>query len=111
MEHEQQQQTGEYQAHDVDTLVGELFSGGISVSEAIERLRARLLDLSGRNRLINYRHPKGRSIQIVDEPNINLVFDRPYADGKGVPFKYVPEPSPDAYDGDHLPPLDAPLST
>lgn len=99
MEHEQQQQTGEYQAHDVDTLVGELFSGGISVSEAIKRLRARLLDLSGRNRLINYRHPKGRSIQIVDEPNINLVFDRLYADGKGVPFKYVPEPSPDSYEG------------
>lgn len=96
MEHEQR--TGEYQANDADTLVGELFSGGITVVEAIERLRTRLLDLSGRNRLINYRHPKGRCIQIVDEPNINLVFDRLYADGKGVPFKYVPEPSPDSYE-------------
>ena len=41
MEHEEQ--TGEYQAHDADTLVGELFSGGITVGEAIERLRARLM--------------------------------------------------------------------
>jgi transcription elongation GreA/GreB family factor/very-short-patch-repair endonuclease/tetratricopeptide (TPR) repeat protein len=96
---EQEQQTDAYQANDADTLVGELFSGGISVGEAIERLRTRLLDLSGRNRLLNYRHPKGRCIQIVDEPNINLVFDRLYVDGKGVPFKYVPEPSPDSYEG------------
>ncbi|RHW22649.1 DUF4011 domain-containing protein [Pseudomonas jilinensis] len=97
MEHEQQ--SGTYQANDADALVGELFSGGITVSEAIERLRTRLLDLSGRNRLLNYRHPKGRCIQIVNEPNINLVFDRLYVDGKGVPFKYVPEPSPDSYEG------------
>ncbi len=96
---EYEQRTGEYQANDADNLVGELFSGGITVGEAIERLRTRLLDLSGRNRLLNYRHPKGRCIQIVDEPNINLVFDRLYVDGKGVPFKYVSEPPPDFYEG------------
>lgn len=89
----------EYQANNADTLVGELFSGNVAVGEAIERLRTRLLDLSARNRLLNYRHPKGRSIQIADEPNINLVFDRLYIDAKGVPFKYVPEPSPDTYEG------------
>ncbi len=50
-----EQQTGEYQANDAEALVGELFSGGISVEEAIERLRNRLLDLSARNRLLNYR--------------------------------------------------------
>lgn len=97
MEHEQQ--TGEYQANDADALVGELFSGGISVGEAIERLRNRLLDLSARNRLLNYRYPKGRCVQIVDRPSINLVFDRLYIDGRGVPFKYVPEPSPYTYEG------------
>lgn len=96
MKHEHQ--AGEYQANDADVLVGELFSGGITVSEAIERLRTRLLDLSGRNSLINYRHPKARCIQIADEPNINLVLNR-LLDGKGVPFKYVPEPSPDSYEG------------
>lgn len=88
-----------YQANDADALVGELFSGGITVAEAIERLRTRLLDLSARNRLLNYRHPKGRCVQIADKPNVNLVFDRLYVDGKGVPFKYVPEPSPDTYEG------------
>ncbi|MDD3813128.1 MAG: DUF4011 domain-containing protein [Desulfocapsaceae bacterium] len=88
-----------YQANDADTVVGEIFSGGITVSEAIERLRKRLLDLSSRNRLLNYRHPKGRSVQIADEPNSNLVFERIYDDGKAVPFKYVPEPDPKSYEG------------
>lgn len=37
--------------------------------------------------------------QIADDPSINLVFDRLYVDGKGVPFKYVPEPDPDSYEG------------
>lgn len=92
-------QQNEYQANDADAIVGEIFSGGITVAEAIERLRTRLLDLSARNRLLNYRHPKGRCIQIADEPSINLVFDRLYVDGKGVPFKYVPEPPPDSYEG------------
>lgn len=89
----------EHQANDADASVGEPFSGGITVGEAIERLRTRLLDLSARNRLLNYRHPKGRCVQIADEPNVNLVFDRLYVDGKGVPFKYVPEPPPDTYEG------------
>lgn len=89
----------EYQANDADAIVGEIFSGGITVGEAIERLRTRLLDLSARNRLLNYRHPKGRCVQIADEPNINLVFERLYVDAKSVPFKYVPEPSPDTYEG------------
>jgi transcription elongation GreA/GreB family factor len=93
-----EQQTGEYQPNDADAIVGEIFSGGITVAEAIERLRTRLLDLSSRNRLLNYRHPKGRSVQIADEPNVNLVFERLLA-GKPVPFKHVPEPDLDSYEG------------
>ena len=39
--------------------------------ERVEVLRNRLLDLSGRNPLLNYRHPKGSSLRLVDElPNI-----------------------------------------
>ena len=94
----EEQKTGVYQANDADAIIGEIFSGGITVAEAIERLRTRLLDLSSRNRLINYRHPKGRSVQIADAPNINLVFDR-LMDSKSVPFKYVPEPDPKSYEG------------
>jgi transcription elongation GreA/GreB family factor len=89
----------DYQANDATPLVGEIFSGGLTVGEAIERLRTRLLDLSARNGLISYRHPRARCVQIVDEPNVNLVFDRLYVDGKGVPFKYVPEPPLDTYEG------------
>lgn len=96
---EYEHNSNEYQANDPDRLVGQLFSGDIGVAEAIERLRTRLLDLSGRNRLLNYRHPKRRCVQIVDNPNINLVFDRLYSDGKAVPFKYVPEPAPESYEG------------
>lgn len=93
-----EQQTGEYQANDAHAIIGEIFSGGITVAEAIERLRIRLLDLSSRNRLLNYRHPKGRSVQIADNPSLNLVFDR-LMDSKAVPFKYVPEPDPQSYEG------------
>lgn len=60
---ENEQQTGEYQANDAEALVGEIFSGGLTVGDAIERLRTRLLDLSARNRLLNYRHPKGRCVR------------------------------------------------
>lgn len=49
---ENDQKNGDYQVNDADTLVGQLFSGGITVGEAIERLRTRLLDLSARKRLI-----------------------------------------------------------
>ncbi len=94
----EEQQTGDYQANDAEPMVGEIFSGGITVAEAITRLRTHLLDLSSRNRLLNYRHPKGRSVQICDRPNVNLVFDR-LMDGKAVPFKYVSEPEPDSYEG------------
>ena len=33
---------------------------------ALEQLRLRLLDLSGRNRLLNFRHTAGRSLQFVE---------------------------------------------
>ena len=37
---------------------------------ALENLRKRLLDLTGRNRLINFRHTKRGSLRIIDElPN------------------------------------------
>lgn len=34
---------------------------------ALENLRMRLLDLTARNRLINFRHTKGASLRIIDE--------------------------------------------
>lgn len=34
---------------------------------ALERIRARLLDLSANNKLLHYKHPKGSSLRVVDE--------------------------------------------
>jgi very-short-patch-repair endonuclease len=88
-----------YSANDAGALVGEIFSGGLSTSQAIEKLRTRLLDLSARNGLLNFRHPKGRCLQVVDDVSLNLVFDRLYGETKGVPFKHVPEPGVLEYEG------------
>ena len=34
---------------------------------ALENLRNRLLDLTTRNRLINFRHTRGASLRVIDE--------------------------------------------
>ncbi len=88
-----------YQANDANAIVGEIFSGGMTTEQAIEKLRTRLLDLSGRNGLLNFRHPKGRCLQFVDSPNLNLVFERLYGETKSIPVKPVPEPSVLEYEG------------
>jgi len=41
----------------------------------LDEIRQRLLDLTRRNALLNYRHPKGRSIRVIDEMPDQL-FDR-----------------------------------
>ena len=64
---DEQKQT-EYKENDADALVDRLFSGKLSIQDALESLRRRLLDLSLGNRLLSYRHPKRRCIQFVDEP-------------------------------------------
>jgi hypothetical protein len=37
------------------------------MKEELERMRARLLDLSARNPLLNYRNPRASSLRVVDE--------------------------------------------
>lgn len=44
----------------------ELFSGAFSISEALEKLRLRLLDLTARNRLLNFKPSTGKSLQFVE---------------------------------------------
>ncbi|EQD68542.1 hypothetical protein B2A_00391, partial [mine drainage metagenome] len=89
----------ETQVNGIDLTDDDPFSGGIPIEDAIERLRTRLLDLTSRNRLLNYRHPKSRCIQICGTPGMNLVFERLLVDGKNVPLKSVPEPDPASYVG------------
>ena len=49
-----------YQSEDATKLAVDVFAGRLTIEEALKRLRTRLLDLSMRNRLLNYKHPKGR---------------------------------------------------
>lgn len=58
---------------------------------ALENLRIRLLDLTARNRLINFRHSKSASLRIIDELPNQLV-DTLLADTE-MRFIAVPEPT------------------
>ena len=64
-----------------------------SALNALENLRMRLLDLTARNRLINFRHTKTASLRIIDElPNqlTELLLDE-----KELSFLPIPEPTKD----------------
>src|SRR5262245_66439421 len=93
---EQLQEDNVYDSGGPEKTPSELFTGRLPLVDALSKLRARLLDLSARNRLLNYRHPKRRSIQFVDEPDLNLVFTR-LIDGRPILTNYVPDPPPDSY--------------
>src|SRR5688572_5088425 len=93
---QQNQQDNAYDSESSDKSPSELFTGRLPVVEALNKLRTRLLDLSARNRLLNYRHPKRRSIQFVDEPDLDLVFTR-LIDGRPILTRYVPDPPTESY--------------
>ncbi len=70
-------------------LSPEFFSGNTRLG--LEKIRTRLLDLTNRNRLLNFRHSAASSLRIVDV-DLDGVFRR-LLDGERLPFLYVPEPS------------------
>lgn len=89
--------SAEYHAEDAQALVDEVFSGRLLIAEAIQRLRTRLLDLSSRNRLLRYVYPKRRCVRFIDNPDLNIIFDR-LLDGKSVLLRPVPDPPPLMYE-------------
>lgn len=91
-----------YQETDASALVGEVFGGNLSVPEAIEKLRTRLLDLSSRNRLLSYKFPKGKCFQIIGKPNLNQIFER-LMDSKPIRLLPVPDPLPPEFEGKKKP--------
>ena len=93
------EETLEYRAENVDGVVDQLFSGRLSIADALVQLRKRLLDLSSRNRLLAYRHPRARCVQFVDNPDLNLLYERLFDNGANVRLKPVPEPEPLSYQG------------
>ena len=75
------------------------FSGELSIPEALRQLRLRLLDLTARNRLLNFRHSATKTIQVV-EAVPNAVYDR-LLDNKSLMFIPVPDPAPSEYIGEN----------
>ena len=59
--------------------------------DSLEAIRKRLLDLSGRNSLLNFKHPKTSCIRIIDELP-NQIYDE-LLNGRKFTFIPVPEPT------------------
>src|ERR1051325_11388210 len=70
-------------------LSPEFLSGGTAAG--LEKIRGRLLDLTNRNRLLNFRHTSASSIRVVDA-DLDMVFGRLF-NNEALPFRPVPEPN------------------
>lgn len=95
-------ESGPYEATDSSKLVDEVFSGKVSVGIALAKLRTRLLDLTLRNKLLNYRPPKARALQFTGGFDFDLLFER-LEEGKSVSLAYVPDPPPARYENGKKP--------
>ncbi len=69
----------------------DLFTGRVPILKALEQLRLRLLDLTRRNRLLNFKHSPGKCIQFV-EAQPDPIFNRLL---EGVDRKIVLLPVPE----------------
>lgn len=59
--------------------------------DSLESVRKRLLDLTGRNQLLNYKHPKASCVRIIDELPDQIYTELQF--GKTFTFIPVPEPT------------------
>src|SRR5437763_11204754 len=69
-----------------------------STEAGLEKIRTRLLDLTNRNRLLNFRHTTTSSLRVVDA-TLDVVFHR-LMDGEKLAFFPVPEPDIEAAEMD-----------
>jgi len=53
----------------------ELFGGGLPIAQALQKLRLRLLDLTARNRLLNFKPTASKTLQFV-EGRLGVAFPR-----------------------------------
>ena len=79
-----------------DTPPPSLFGGRLPIEAALNELRLRLLDLTGRNRLINFKHTAGKSLQFV-HTSLEATFRRLMAD-QNSRVGITPLPEPDRAD-------------
>src|SRR5271155_230601 len=75
--------------------VSEEFSLG-NVHTGLEKIRTRLLDLTARNKLLNFRHPKTSCLRFVDTA-LDAVFQH-LIEGDTLAVEPVPEPDGGARD-------------
>jgi len=78
---------------DQDAASSSLYAGNVPIKAALNELRLRLLDLTGRNRLINFKHTAGKSLQFVDT-SIDGAFRRLISD-QSSRIAITPLPEPD----------------
>ncbi|MEO6830367.1 MAG: DUF4011 domain-containing protein, partial [Acidobacteriaceae bacterium] len=72
-----------------------IFDGTTPIPQALEQLRLRLLDLTGRNRLLNFKHTAGKSLPLVPT-NLDGTFQRLVGGHAGkVTILSVPDPMRD----------------
>ena len=83
---------GTPQNNSPDAPPASLFGGRLPIEAALNELRLRLLDLTGRNRLINFKHTAGKSLQFV-HTSLDATFRRLLADQSSrVGITPLPEP-------------------
>jgi hypothetical protein len=70
----------------------DLFNGNISIEEALAKLRVRLLNLTSRNRLLNFKHSPGKSLQFLPCSPHHIYQRLLIAQNGQVPILPVPEP-------------------
>lgn len=70
-----------------------------STETGLDRIRTRLLDLTNRNKLLNFRHSKSSSLRVVDAA-LDPVFGRLLDNEK---LSFLPVPEPDIANGEELP--------
>jgi hypothetical protein len=76
--------------------IDQLFSGALPMQEALRLLRLRLLDLTGRNRLLNFKHSPGKSLQFANA-SIDQIFER-LSEGQAARVSIAPVPEPNRED-------------
>ena len=80
--------SGENAEQQAPSISADFLTGSTEIG--LDRIRTRLLDLTNRNKLLNFRHSNASSLRVVDVP-INSVFRR-LRDNEKLSFLPVTEP-------------------
>src|ERR1700747_3471735 len=93
------QAKGETAEQPAPNISADFLTGSTEIG--LDRIRTRLLDLTNRNKLLNFRHSNASSLRVVDV-SIDSLFRR-LLDNEKLAFRPVPEPP---FDGEVPPAKD-----